>query len=344
MTAAFSSGRAEIGRGVRPGKPTDAFLIKSARAVVTEEARALRLAASGIGAGFAGAARLLLAARGKVVVLGVGKSGIIARKIASTLSSTGTPSVYIHPVESLHGDMGLIAREDVVLALSYSGETEETLKLLPLLAKEGLKIISLTNNPDSRLARCSDIVLRLNIRKEACPYNIVPTSSTAAMLAVGDALAITLMRVKGFNSSNFARLHPGGNLGKLLNLRVSDLMHKGRENPVVRSGAPLKAALAVMTATRAGAVSIADKRGRLAGYFTDGDLRRSLERGKASLSTPIDELMTRKPVCVHPDTMAIEAAKLISARKIDNIPVIDRATSRPVGIIDEKDLLKEGLI
>ncbi len=344
MTPPFLSGRAADSRGAGPHKPTDAFIIKTARAVVTEEAGALRLTAGGIGSDFVRAARLLLASRGKVVVLGVGKSGIIARKIASTLSSTGTPSVYIHPVESLHGDMGLIAREDVILALSYSGETEETVKLLPLLSKEGLKIISLTNNPDSRLARCSDIVLRLNIRQEACPYNIVPTSSTAAMLAVGDALAITLMRVKGFNSSNFARLHPGGNLGKLLNLRVSDLMHKGRENPVVRSGASLKAALAEMTATKAGAVSIADKRGRLAGYFTDGDLRRSLERGKASLSSSIDELMTRNPVCVYPDTMAIEAAKLISTKKIDNIPVIDRKNSRPIGIIDEKDLLKEGLI
>ena len=344
MTPPFLAGRVVNPRGVKPRKPTDAFILKSARSVVTEEAGALRLAAAAIGKDFVRAARLLLAARGKVVVLGVGKSGIIARKIASTLSSTGTPSVYIHPVESLHGDMGLIAREDIIMALSYSGETEETAKLLPLLAKEGLKIISLTNNPDSRLARYSDVVLRLNIRHEACPYNIVPTSSTAAMLAVGDAIAITLMRVKGFNLSNFARLHPGGNLGKLLNLRVSDLMHKGRENPVVRAGSALKDALAVMTGTRAGAVSITGKRGRLAGYFTDGDLRRSLERGEAGLSSLIDELMTKNPVFVYPDTMAIEAAKLISSRKIDNMPVIDRKTSRPVGILDEKDLLKEGLI
>ena len=344
MTPPFLAGRLAKPRGVRPQKPTDAFILKSARSVVTEEAAALRLVSGGIGKDFIRAARLLLAARGKVVVLGVGKSGIIARKIASTLSSTGTPSVYLHPVESLHGDMGLIAREDIILALSYSGETEETTRLLPLLQKEGLKIISLTNNPDSRLARCSDVTLRLNIRHEACPYNIVPTSSTAAMLAVGDAIAITLMRVKGFDRSNFARLHPGGNLGKLLNLRVADLMHKGRENPVVRADSTLKAALAAMTGTRAGAVSITDKRGRLAGYFTDGDLRRSLERGIACLTSPISGLMTKKPVFVYPDTMAIEAAKLISARKIDNLPVVDRGTSRPVGIIDEKDLLKEGLI
>ena len=323
---------------------SDAFVLKTAKSVVTQEAAALRLAAAGLGKDFVRAARLLLTTGGKVVVLGVGKSGLIARKIASTLSSTGTPSVYLHPVESLHGDMGLIAKGDVILALSYSGETEETAKLLPLLAKEGLKIISLTNNPDSKIARYSDIVLRLNIRHEAGPYNIVPTSSTAAMLAVGDALAITLMRAKGFDSSNFARLHPGGNLGKLLNLRVADLMHKGRGNPVVRTGSSLKAALAVMTATKAGAVSITDKRGRLAGFFTDGDLRRWLERGETALSSPIDALMTRQPVCVYPDTMAIEAAKILGARKIDNLPVIDRKTSRPVGILDERDLLKEGLI
>jgi len=341
----FSLRRRAVNRGgINPDKITDAFILKFGRSVVTEESAALRLAAKGMGKDFTRAVRLLLAASGKVVVLGVGKSGIIARKIASTLSSTGTPSVYIHPVESLHGDMGLIAKGDVILALSYSGETEETAKLLPLLAKEGLKIISLTNNPDSKIARYSDIILRLNIRHEACPYNIVPTSSTATMLAVGDAVAITLMRIKGFNSSNFARLHPGGNLGKLLNLRVSDLMHKGRENPVVRTGSTLKAALAVMTGTRVGAVSITDRHGRLAGFFTDGDLRRGLECGKAGLASPIDKLMTKNPVCVYPDTMAIEAARIISARKIDNLPVIDRKTSRPIGIIDEKDLLKEGLL
>lgn len=323
---------------------SDSFILRSARTVIRKEAAALRLASSGIGRDFVRAARLILSSGGKVVVLGVGKSGIIARKIASTLSSTGTPSVYVHPVESLHGDLGMIAREDVVLALSYSGRTEETTRLLPLLSREGLKIVSLTNDPASKLARSSDIVLRLNIRNEACPFNIVPTSSTAAMLAMGDALAITLMRAKGFTRSNFARLHPGGNLGKLLNLRVSDLMHKGRENPVARAGSPLRKALAAMTATKAGAVSVTDARGRLAGYFTDGDLRRGLERGGVDLDGPVDALMTRKPVCVHPDTMAIEAARIISARQVDNLPVVDRKTRKPVGIVDERDLLKEGLL
>lgn len=324
---------------------SDGFITRCARSVVAGEAAALRSAARGLGPGFVKAVRLFLSTRGKIVVMGVGKSGIIARKIASTLSSTGTPSVYIHPVESLHGDMGLIAKEDAILALSYSGETEETTKLLPLLSKEGLKIVSLTNNTESRLARWSDIILALNVRREACPYNIVPTSSTAAMLAVGDAIAITLMKIKGFGSDSFARLHPGGNLGKLLNLRVGDLMHKGSANPVVREGSTIRAALSVMTRTRAGATSVVDSRGRLTGFFTDGDLRRHLQSPGATLLTGIENVMTRNPVCVTPDTMAIEAAKMISARKIDNLPVIAaRGSRRPVGILDEKDLLKEGLI
>lgn len=324
---------------------SDAFIIKCARSVVAGEAAALKTAAKGLGAGFVRAIRLFLATRGKIVVIGVGKSGIIARKIASTLSSTGTPSVYIHPVESLHGDMGLITKEDAILALSYSGETEELTKLLPLLSREGLKIVSLTNNPESKLARWSDIILALNVRREACPYNIVPTSSTAAMLAVGDAIAVTLMKIKGFDSAGFARLHPGGNLGKLLNLRVGDLMHKGAANPVVKAGSTVKAALGVMTRTRAGATSVTDARGRLTGFFTDGDLRRYLQSPGATLLARIDTVMTRNPVCVTPDTMAIEAAKIISAKKIDNLPVIAaRGLRRPVGILDEKDLLKEGLI
>ncbi len=324
---------------------SDAFIARSARSVMAGEAAALRSAAKGLGPGFIRAVRLFMATRGKLVVVGLGKSGIIARKIASTLSSTGTPSVYIHPVESLHGDMGLIAKEDAVLALSYSGETEEITKLLPLLSKEGLKIVSLTNNPESKLARWSDIVLTLNVRREACPYNIVPTSSTAAMLAVGDAIAVTLMKIKGFDSAGFARLHPGGNLGKLLNLRVGDIMHKGSANPVVKAGSTVRSALGVMTRTSAGATSVVDSRGRLTGFFTDGDLRRYLQSPGATLLAPIETVMTRNPVCVTPDTMAIEAAKIISAKKIDNLPVVAaRGSRRPVGILDEKDLLKEGLI
>ena len=329
----------------------DAAIIKAAKAVVEAESRAVRGLVKTLDAGFVKAVRLIAARPGKVVLLGVGKSGLIARKIAATLASTGTRSIYLHPVESLHGDLGMIAADDVAIALSYSGETEETAKLVPILKKQGLPVIAMTNNPSSRLARYSDIVLRLYVRCEACPHGIVPTSSTTAMLALGDALAVSLMSLNGFDKKRFARLHPGGNLGKLLNIRVSDLMHKGRENPVVKEEDTLGRALEVMTRTKAGAVSVTGRAGKLTGYFTDGDLRRCLQKGRVAaspgataLSARISALMTRAPLTVHPETMAMEAARLISEKHIDNLPVTDAATGRPVGIIDERDLLKEGLI
>ncbi len=323
--------------------PKDALILRTARGVVAAESRAVAGLKASLDASFLKAVRLLERCPGKAVLLGVGKSGLIARKIAATLASTGTRSVYVHPVESLHGDLGMIASDDVAVAFSYSGETEETAKLLPILRRQGLPVIAVTNNPSSRLARSADVVLRLRVKSEACPFGIVPTSSTTAMLALGDALAVALMELKGFDKSRFARLHPGGNLGKLLNLRVSDLMHKGAANPVVRETAPLGEALRVMTATRAGAVSVTGRGGRLTGYFTDGDLRRCLQRGRGDLSAPVASVMTRRPLTVHPETMAMEAARLLSEKKIDNLPVTDRRTGRPVGIMDERDLLKEGL-
>ena len=321
----------------------DARILRTARGVVAAESRAVAGLRSSLDASFLKAVRLLERCPGKAVLLGVGKSGLIARKIAATLASTGTRSVYVHPVESLHGDLGMIASDDVAVAFSYSGETEETAKLLPILRRQGLPVVAVTNNPSSKLARSADVVLRLRVRTEACPFGIVPTSSTTAMLALGDALAVALMELKGFDKNRFARLHPGGNLGKLLNLRVADLMHKGSANPVVRETASLRDALRVMTATKAGAVSVTGTGGRLTGYFTDGDLRRRLQAGMTDLAAPVRTVMTRSPMTVHPETPAMEAARLISEKKIDNLPVTDSRTGRPVGIIDERDLLKEGL-
>ncbi|OIO01141.1 MAG: KpsF/GutQ family sugar-phosphate isomerase [Elusimicrobia bacterium CG_4_10_14_0_2_um_filter_56_8] len=321
----------------------DALILKTARGVIAAESRAVAGLSKTVDSSLLKAVRLLESCTGKIVLLGVGKSGLIARKIAATLASTGTRSVYLHPVESLHGDLGMIASDDVALALSYSGETEETAKLLPILKRQGLPVISITNNPDSRMARYSDITLCLHVKAEACPYDIVPTSSTTAMLALGDALAVTLMTLKGFDKKRFACLHPGGNLGKLLNLKVSDLMHKGRENPVVKETDSVARALEVMTATRAGAVSVTGRAGKLTGYFTDGDLRRRLQDGLCDLALPMRLVMTRSPLTVHPETMAIEAARVLSGKKIDNLPVTNVKTGRPVGIIDERDLLKEGL-
>ncbi len=277
----------------------DALVLKTARGVISSETRAVKGLARALDASFLKAVRLLEGCAGKAVLVGVGKSGLIARKIAATLASTGTRSVYIHPTESLHGDLGMIAADDVVLAFSYSGETEETAKLLPLLKRQGLPVISVTNNPDSRMARNSDVVLRLHVKSEACPFGIVPTSSTTAMLALGDALAVALMKLKGFDKGRFARLHPGGNLGKLLNLKVGDLMHKGAANPVVGQTATLGAALRAMTATKAGAVSVTGPGGRLTGYFTDGDLRRCLQAGQADLEAPVASVMTRRPLTVR---------------------------------------------
>ena len=336
----------------------DSLILRTAREVIKKEARAVGGLVNALDRGFCAAVKMLAASRGKAVFIGVGKSGLIARKIAATMSSTGTQSIYLHPVESLHGDLGMISEGDTIIALSYSGETEETAKLMALLSKQGLKIISITSNSASRMARSSDITLNLGVKTEACPMNIVPTSSTTAMLALGDALAVALMRLKGFTSDKFARLHPGGNLGKLLNIRVADLMRRGRANPVVNENCTLKAALKVMTDTAAGAVSVTGRKGRLSGFFTDGDLRRYLQKGQADRSSvrlrrmapqncldiPLAAVMTRNPLTVHPQTMAMEAARIISERKVDNLPVTDKKTGRPVGILDEKDLLKEGLL
>ncbi|OGS14900.1 MAG: hypothetical protein A2234_10770 [Elusimicrobia bacterium RIFOXYA2_FULL_58_8] len=322
----------------------DAVILKAARGVIAAESQAVRGLFKTLDAAFVRAVRLIEGRTGKTVLLGIGKSGLIARKIAATLSSTGTRSVYLHPVESLHGDLGMIAADDVAIALSYSGETEETAKLVPILKKQGLPVIAITNNTASRLARSADIVLRLRVASEACPHGIVPTSSTTAMLALGDALAVSLMAINGFDKSRFARLHPGGNLGKLLNIKVGDLMRKGRQNPVVKETETLATALKIMTVTKAGAVSVVGRGARLTGYFTDGDLRRCLQKGRAGLNTPISALMTRSPLTVHPETMAMEAARIIAEKQIDNLPVTDTRTCRPVGIIDERDLLKEGLL
>ncbi|MCG2725582.1 MAG: KpsF/GutQ family sugar-phosphate isomerase [Elusimicrobia bacterium] len=319
-------------------------LIANAKKIMLEEASAVAKTARGLGISFIKAIDVFSKLKGKIIVVGIGKSGIISRKIAATLSSTGSPSVYLHPVECLHGDMGIVNDEDAILMLSYSGETEETNKLLPFFKSKGLTIVAITKGIKSKLAKHSNITIPLNINKEACPFNVVPTSSTASMLALGDAIAITLMGLKGFNSSHFAKLHPGGRLGKLLNINTKDLMHKGKDNPVIGENQTIKKALSVMTQTKAGAVSVINSKGKLTGFFTDGDLRRLLQKGKINLDLKIKFVMTKKPATVFPDTKAIDVAQIIRTKKIDNMPVIDPKTLKPVGIIDERDLLNEGLL
>jgi arabinose-5-phosphate isomerase len=318
-------------------------VLRRARRVLLIEAEAVRRQASVLGKDFAKAVDMISRIRGRLAIIGIGKSGLIGRKLAATLSSTGTSAIFMHPVESLHGDLGMLSSDDIVLALSYSGQTEEIKRVLPYIRSKGLKIIAMTGKVDSPLAAESDLVIPVPVPQEACPYNITPTASTTAMLAVGDALAIVLMEGRGFGKEDFAKLHPAGTLGKVLNLRVRDLMHKGKDNPVVSGSTKVSDAIAVMTKTKLGAASIVDAKGKLIGFFTDGDLRRLLPKDPGLLKRRIEEVMTKKPLRVEPELMAIEAARLLQKHRIDNLPVVDPASGKPVGILDERDVLAAGL-
>lgn len=308
--------------------------------VLDVEHKALELSRKSIDENFLKAVDVIANTKGRVVVLGIGKSGIIGRKIAATLASTGTPSFFVHPVEALHGDLGMITAGDVILAISFSGQTEEISRILPSLERRKLTIISMTGRADSKLALMSDIHLTIHIEREACPYNLAPTASTTATLAIGDALALCLMKVKHFEKRDFATFHPGGSLGKLLTQFVRDLMRKDTANPVVKQDALVKDALLVMTQTgAAGATSIVDENGKLIGYFTDGDLRRELQKGADVLNKKITEVMTKNPHHISEDLPAVDAAKMIHATHVDNLPVLNKE-GKVVGIIDEKDLIE----
>ncbi len=287
---------------------------------------------------FAEAVRIIAACKGRLVLIGIGKSGLIGRKIAATLASTGTPSFFVHPTEALHGDLGMITKQDLVLALSFSGQTEEINKILMPLKKEEVKIISMTGNPDSNLALMSDLHLHVKVEREACPYNLAPTASTTAMLACGDALAIALMKIKQFEKKDFALFHPGGSLGKLLTYTVRDIMFS-EKNPTVPMTATVQDTLLVMTKNKSGAASVVDENGRLKGYFTDGDLRRALQEKQNILTLNIQQVMTPSPYAFTTDIPAVEAAKIINDRKIDNAPVVDKE-GRVIGFLDKDNLIE----
>lgn len=292
---------------------------------------------------FAEAVRVIAGCSGRVVVLGVGKSGLIGRKITATLASTGTPSTFVHPSEGMHGDLGMITPRDVVLALSFSGETEELKRLLPSIGAMKVPLLALTGRPHSRLGRAATLTLKVTVNREACPYNVTPTTSTTAMLAMGDALAMAIMATRGFRAEDFARLHPGGVLGKRLLWTVSDIMHRGRENPVVRDSQTVREALDVMTKTRMGATSVVNKKGRLVGYFTDGDFRRLAPKNRAILQEPMKSVMTSNPHVIDREARIGDAAEQLRKFHFDNMPVVD-SKHRPVGLLDERDLLAEGLL
>lgn len=314
-------------------------LLELAREVLSIEERGLRATRRALGPELLRAVEIFQSVSGRVIVIGVGKSGLIGRKLAATLTSTGTSAVFMHPSEALHGDLGMVSRQDAVLALSFSGETEELKKLLPFLKRLKIPIVSMTGYRRSRLAKESEVTLEAPVRREACPYNITPTASTTAMLALGDALAMALMKAKGFGKEDFARLHPGGSLGRRLNLLVEDVMRKGPGNPVVKESSKVREALLVMTKTRAGAASIVNAKGRLVGFFTDGDLRRHLhENGSRLLDRPLREVMTKKPMAFSPKATLEEAVQVFKTKNFDNAPVVD-SRGAPVGLIDERDLL-----
>jgi len=281
--------------------------------------------------------------QGRVIVTGMGKPGFVAQKISATLSSTGTPSLYLHPAEALHGDLGRVTRDDCVIALSNSGETEEILKLLPILKKIGSKLVAMVGNTKSTLAGNSDFVLDVSVKREACPLGLAPTTSTTAMLAFGDALAVALLDRKGFREKDFAFYHPGGILGKRLLLRVDDIMRTGRSNPIMREDAPVKKVLLAITHARAGSASIVDARGRLAGIFTDGDLRRRLETDPQLIHRKVKDVMTRRPTVIRRDRLAAEALNILQSKRIDELPVVDDR-NRPIGLLDVQDILKAGLV
>ncbi len=313
-----------------------------AKNIIEIESKQILLQKKHIDKQFIKAALLLRDLSGKLIVLGVGKSGLIGRKLAATFSSINIPSIFLHPVELLHGDLGTIKQEDIVLVLSYSGETEEIKNVLPILKNFNIKIISFTGEKKSKLAKNSDIVINTKITKEACPYGIVPTSSTTAMLAVGDALGITVAQLRGFKKEDFAKLHPSGKLGKILNIRVKDLMHKGKYKSVVKENTKVKDAIIVMTSSRVGATSVVDNKGRLIGYFTDGDLRRKIRDDIDMLNKKIKDVMTKNPKFIYETDLVVKAKEMMKEFNFDNLPVVNKKLV-VVGIIDERDILKEGL-
>ena len=317
--------------------------VKRAREVFKIESDAIKQLSNRLNKDFQNAVNLMHRCKGRVVVTGIGKGGIIGQKISATLASLGTPSLWLHAVEAFHGDLGRVSKEDIVIILSNSGETEEIKRLLPVLKKIGTKIIAFTGNKKSTLAKYSDIVLDVGVKEEACPLGLAPTASTTAMLAMGDALAICLLEKKGFKKEDFAFYHPGGALGRRLILKVEDIMRIGKANPVVNQERKIKDVLLLITAARAGSASVVNEKRKLVGIFTDGDLRRHLEEHTDLSSCKVKEVMTKSPITITKDRLAAEALSILKEKKIDEVPVVDEKR-RPIGLLDVQDLLKAGLV
>ncbi|PRA51719.1 MULTISPECIES: KpsF/GutQ family sugar-phosphate isomerase [Pseudomonas] len=318
-------------------------LIKSAQRTIRLELDAVKGLLGQIDADFVRACELILASKGRVVVVGMGKSGHIGNKIAATLASTGTTAFFVHPAEASHGDMGMITRDDTLLALSNSGSTQEIITLLPLIKRMGITLISMTGNPDSPLARAADVNLNVRVEHEACPLNLAPTSSTTAALVMGDAMAVALLEARGFTAEDFAFSHPGGALGRRLLLKVEDVMHSGDGLPQVLRGTSLKNALLEMTHKGLGMTVVLETGGKLAGIFTDGDLRRALDRSVDLRQADIDSVMTPHGKTVRAEMLAAQALKIMEDSKINALVVVDDE-DRPVGALNMHDLLRAGVM
>lgn len=314
-----------------------------AKKVLTIERDAIANLVRRVDANFERVVNAIYHIKGRVIVTGMGKPGFIAQKISATLSSTGTPSLYLHPAEALHGDLGRVTKDDIIVALSNSGETEEVIKFLPIVKKIGAKLVAMVGNTRSTLAGNADYVIDVSVKKEACPLGLAPTTSTTASLAMGDALSVALLAKKGFREKDFALFHPGGILGKRLILKVEDIMRKGPANPIVRREKTIKSVLLAITKARAGSASVVDSKGRLVGIFTDGDLRRHFQTSPDITNCKVSDLMTKNPTVIKKDRLAAEALEILRSKKLDELPVIDDRR-RPIGLLDVQDLLKAGLV
>jgi arabinose-5-phosphate isomerase len=321
-------------------------ILKTARQVFADESAAILQMGERLDQSFEKAVQLLLECRGRVVVTGIGKSGAIGRKMASTLASTGTPALFLHAGEGLHGDLGMVAPGDVLIALSYSGRTDDLLAILPVVKSMKVPVIAITGNAQSFLADHADLTLNVAVEKEACPLNLAPTSSTTAALAMGDALAICVMNERRFGSEDFARFHPGGTLGRGLTLRVDDLMRTGSRLAILEEKVSLRDVLRAITEAVTGAAIIVDDAGKLSGYLTDGDVRRLLvhsENADDLLRQNVAGTMTRSPLAFSPDQLALDAMRSLQERGVDDAPVVDE-NNVPVGLLDVQELLRAGLM
>jgi len=330
-------------KGARATRPKTATSLEVGRRVLGIEARAVQAMVQRLDHGFSDAVDLLYACKGKVVVSGMGKSGLIGQKIAATMASTGTPSFFLHPAEGLHGDLGMLARGDVLIAISNSGETQEILQLLPFMERMSIPVVAIVGRMASTLAKNSDVGLDVSVAEEACPMGLAPTASTTATLAMGDALAVALLEKRGFKEQDFAQFHPGGTLGRRLLVKVRDVMHVGAELPQVKDTVSASAALLEMSAKKLGMTTVVDRTGALAGIITDGDLRRFLQQGGDFSKITAGALASRHPKLIGPDELAAKAVEMMERYSITTLVVAESA-KRIVGVVHLHDLLKHGIV